>query len=388
MRGTPNRHAAGNNRQEAPSSSARLRISVGEDKGWTLFRIAGKESPIQYTSLDRRKFSDKIEELYRAKSLEKNNKILQVAPSPRIATAKSRNVAQEHTPRQTERQRELGRAESRVADMKERFEGSVSPRAPIPTVLPSLPLPLFSNISPFSKVGKVICKTAVPPPPPPVFHPSSDTKRKSNMSPRTVEEHLAIYVRRLKQIPATQELPTPITVTQKQRTKTSSNIRDRIKLFESMQGTKKLEHEKIKSSYTRKIRTSIKSLFEATSQKTNEDGGSRGLSSQDVKEIADEFQDKEVAPTVRKRNTPVGSWNIVPQVPPSSRTDGAMSEKGIGSPYAEGVKEMIVKEVECGLKQPKPVRVTEMKRMVLLCGDRVGGIMDKERSRVAQSRKL
>jgi hypothetical protein len=26
---------------------------------------------------------------------------------------------------------------------------------------------------------------------------------------------------------------------------------------------------------------------------------------------------------------------------------------------------MIVKEVECGLKQPKPVRVTEMKRMML-----------------------
>jgi hypothetical protein len=65
-----------------------------------------------------------------------------------------------------------------------------------------------------------------------------------------------------------------------------------------------------------------------------------------------------------------------------------MSEKGIASPCAEGVNEMIVKEVECGLKQPKPMRATEMKRMVLLCRDRVAGIMDEERSRIVQSRKL
>lgn len=203
-----------------------------------------------------------------------------------------------------------------------------------------------------------------------------------------MEEPPAVDPRRYKQLSDTQEIPAPITATRKQTAKTSSNIKDRIKLFESIQGTKKPEHAKSKSSYTHKFRTSMKSLFEPTSRKTNEDGGGGGLSSQDVKDIVDELQDTEVAPKVGKRNALVGSWNIVPQVPPSSGTDGAMSEKGIGSPCAEGVKEMIVKEVECGLKQPKPVRVTEMKRMVLLCRERVGGIMDKERSRVAQSRKL
>jgi hypothetical protein len=55
----------------------------------------------------------------------------------------------------------------------------------------------------------------------------------------------------------------------------------------------------------------------------------------------------------------------------------------------EAVRMMVIKEAECGLKQPKPLRVVEMKRMMALCRrDRVGGMMDKEKGRVVLTRKL
>jgi hypothetical protein len=133
----------------------------------------------------------------------------------------------------------------------------------------------------------------------------------------------------------------------------------------------------------------MKSLFEPGAWKSDQDSRGVGLISKHrSKDVIREFERRVNTPKVGKQSKLIGKWNTVQQVPPSSGTDGTMSEKGIASPSADGAEEMIVKEVECGLKQPKPVRVAEMKRMVLLCRERVGVIMDKERSRTVQSRKL
>ena len=50
--------------------------------------------------------------------------------------------------------------------------------------------------------------------------------------------------------------------------------------------------------------------------------------------------------------------------------------------------EMVIKEVECEMKQPKPLRLTEMKRMRLSCLGRAGSIADKEKKRLVDSRTL
>jgi hypothetical protein len=248
-------------------------------------------------------------------------------------------------------------------------------------------MPLFSNISPFSKERKATAELPNPSPAP-VFHLLSPSKRSANISPKTVEEPEAVRKGNDKMIHNVPEVSSSLFATKRQSTKESSTIRDRIKLFESIQQTKKHECERSKTSYARKIRTSMKNLFDSGSRKSGEDGGG-GLSTQEVQNIIDESQDTEaLLPKTKKRGTLVGRWATFQEVPQSNTTDGTMSEKG-GSPCAEGVTVMIVKEAECCLKQPKPVRVTEMKRMMLLCRERVGSIIEKEKGRVVlQARKL
>jgi len=359
---------------------------VSGERGGPLVRPDCNENPPTKLSDDRRKISGKIEDLYRAKSLERNKKSLrefgckQDAPS-----AKARTLPRADITRQTVFEDQKGRTRSRVADIRMRFEGLVTPKPPTQVIPPSLSMPLFSNKSPFSTGRRDNSEIPAPPPPSPVYLPPNEPKGSANVSPKTLPTMPKAGNMKLPQNGL--NIPPPLITTQKQSNKGSSTIRDRIKLFESIQQSKKTDSEKKKkSSYARRIRTSMKSLFE--SRKSDEDGG-RELSSQEVEEIINDFQDTEaLLPKTGKRGTLIGTWTF-PGVSPLDTTDGTMSEKG-GSPCGEGLTVMIVKEVECGLKQPKPVRVTEMKRMILLCRDRVGSIIEKEKSRVAlsQSRKF
>jgi hypothetical protein len=356
-----------------------------EERRRTLIRPAGKEHPTKLTQ-DQWKISGKIEELYRARSLERNQEnlrefgILQDTPSVKARTLPCVNIA-----RHTELEDERGRTRSRVADMRKKFEDAAPQKPPIPVVTPSLSMPLFSNISPFSKDRKALSEAAAPPPYPSVSLPPNDSKRSANISPRTVQEPQAVRKGNERKILDAPEIPPPLNMTRKQPTKGSGTIRDRIKLYENIEQAKKPDCEK-RSSYARRIRTSMKSLFE---RKIDEDDR-RGMSNQEVKDIINEFQDnKLLLPRTVKRNTTSGTWKTFAAGAPSHTTDGTMSERGAGSPCAEGVTVMIVKEAECGLKQPRPVRVTEMKRMMLLCRERVGSIIEKEKSRVVQQpRKL
>jgi hypothetical protein len=280
----PNRDVADSNKLEAPSGGPKRKISVSEIRGRTPIRTAGKENPAR-PNLDRRKISDKIAELYRERSLERNHETLrEVAPSRDLATARSRKMGQRDAPQRTEFRSEVGRTQLRVADMKKKFEVGTAPKAPILMVPPSLPIPVFSNTSPFSKERKAIMEVRILPLPSPVSLPALDVT-KSNISPKTVQGAQAIDVWKGGTVLNSPKIPLPGTTTRKETNETASNIRDRIKLFESIQGTKKPECEKGRSSYTRRIRTSMKSLFELTSRKSEKDDGVVGLSTKDVKDV-------------------------------------------------------------------------------------------------------
>jgi len=348
---------------------------VPGERGRTLVRPDFRENPPAKLSEDKRNISGKIEDLYRAKSLERNNESLRVLGRLQDApSTKARTLPRADPTRQTAFEDEKGRTRSRVADIRMKFEGVVAP---------SLPAPLFSNISPFSTDRKAKSEMPAPLAPIPAFLPPSDSKRSANVSPKRVQDIPNVKAGKFTVPNHDLDIPPPLEATQKQSNKGSSTIKDRIKHFESIQQAKKAEGEKNKSSYARRIRTSMKSLFE--SRKSEEDDA-RGLSNQEVKDIIDDFNDTEaLLPKTGKRGTLIGRWTF-PGVAPSNTTDGTVSEKG-GSPCGEGVTVMIVKEVECGLKQPKPVRITEMKRMMLLCRDRVGNIIEKEKSRVALSQR-
>lgn len=388
VRVTPTTGIANNSRSQAPSSRIQPKPSVTEERGRVQVRTDCKENPTTKLSLDQRKISGKIEELYRAKSLERNRDSLrEFGSSHDPLSIRARTLPRAHITRQTVFEDDRGRTRSRVADIRMKFEGATPPKPPIPVTPPLLPMPLFSNISPFSKEGKATAEVPNPSPAP-VFHPPSPSKRSASISPKTVQEPETVPKGDDTMIHNVPEVSSSLFASQRQSTKESGTIRDRIKLFESIQQPKKHECEKSKTSYARKIRTSMKNLFESGSRKSGEDGG-RGLSTQEVQSIIDGFQDTEAPlPRTGKRGTLVGRWTTFREVPPSNTTDGAVSEKG-GSPCAEGVTVMIVKGAECCLKQPKPVRVTEMKRMMLLCRERVGSIIEKEKGRaVLQARKL
>jgi hypothetical protein len=386
VRVTPNKDTTSSTQRQVLSSEIKQKPSTVEGRGRKLIRPAVKENRTKLTQ-DQRKISAKIEELYRVKSLERNQENLQeFGTSQETPSARARTLPRVNGARQTEFEGGRGRALSRVATMRKRFEGAAPPKPLIPVVPPTLPMLLFSNISPFSKDRKAVSEAAAPPPDPPVFLPPSDSKRSANVSPKTVQEPRTVRKGSKRMILNAPEIQPPLATTWKQPAKGSSTIRDRIKLFENIQQPTKAECENSKSSYARRIRTSMKSLFE---RKSGEDDG-RGLNSQEVKDIINEFQDNELLlPKTVKRNTISGTWKTFAEGAPSHTMDGTMSERGIGSPCTEGVTVMIVKEAECGLKQPRPVRVTEMKRMMLLCRERVGSIIEKEKSRAAQqSRKL
>jgi hypothetical protein len=119
-------------------------------------------------------------------------------------------------------------------------------------------------------------------------------------------------------------------------------------------------------------------------------GGDKGVSGRGVKKFVEEIEVEKLSAgtKVGKRGTMGGGRSMMPKVPAASSGDGTMSD-AIGSTGMEAERMMVIKEAECGLKQPKPLRVVEMKRMMALCRrDRVGGMMDKEKGRVVLTRKL
>jgi hypothetical protein len=152
----------------------------------------------------------------------------------------------------------------------------------------------------------------------------------------------------------------------------SSAIGDQIKLFESRLEPASNRSMKIKNSPPKRSGGSVigqrKRAFEDI-----RDGGNavhgfwQGLSTTEIKNIVkelQELQEMEIGGKMGKRYTlAAGKWKI------SKAPDPTLNQRPIEMMMdgAEDATDMIVREAECGLKEPKPLRLTETRSIIWMC---------------------
>jgi hypothetical protein len=370
-----------------------------EDRGHRIVATTRKASP---PSLSHRRISDKVEQLYTAKSLERNDakwrdiaekkeRVHSVVSSPKSI----KSIGQRCTTREAKIPNSLPTTPSKVADMKKIFDSSDSLEAKAP--IKGLPpyRPVFSTIPDLARYEKL--KVDLPLPSPPIRGPLSqvELKRTSEMSLKSMKENLSTVTET--KPPAPLDLGTfPRIYPRKKKSRPKSQIiGEKIKIFEgSRESRQTAEPQKGNSSFTRKMRSSMQSFFEAQSNsvvdKERSAGRDKGVSGRGVKDFVEEIEvvKLSVGMKVEKRGTMSGRLSMIPKVLAARGGDGTTSD-AIGSPGVEVARMMVIKEAECGLKQPKPLRIVEMKRMMALCRrDRVGGMMEKEKGRGVLTRKL
>ncbi|KAE8445641.1 hypothetical protein EG329_012938 [Mollisiaceae sp. DMI_Dod_QoI] len=392
-------------RRESDTRIAKLLSSRDENVGQGLDRSSAEKRTIMpqeaereqsmlrkdmHATLDRKQISDKIQLLYRAKSLERNQASNQIKNSRTSIPAtgiSSYNTGNELA--DSDFARYLRKKSSKVAAMTKLFNNGSAPK-PSVIVRTAQTKPVFSTQSPFIEHGKLAATEAMPPPTPPLM-PQLMAKRKSTISPKTVYKFTNVHadansLGKLR-INAIQQ---PAMLQNKPSQPKGRTINEKVRLFESARDDKETMPIRKRSVFTRKLNRSLKSLFEPPSSRRSEDEKQarqgRGLNGKEVAAIVDEIQDIGKPAKIGKgKSTPVGRWNRVPPALVSNGGDGAVSEKGVGSPSAAEVEQMVVKEAECGLKEPKPVRVAEVKRMMLICKERFGDMMDKEKVQTRRS---
>lgn len=384
----------------APGATRARRNTLLEAKPYAALEVGGDGTAppsfaVQDQSsrpLSRRRLSTKIEELYRAKNMEKKGEEGQEISQGQEAT-KAMTV-EANTVRELERRLTEPRAgkfsdmtRSKVAAMRRLFSPrSASPEVPCCGLDPFLDL---DPISPPQKPKQIARQQESKPPKPPTPPPLPPTK--ATIVPKTSST--------IEQIPGASEV---------------SNVLDKIKTDVSLAASpikvsppkSKLIAEKVKTFETapksgdetvqprrgkalrRRLSKSLRSLFEAPSRRSREDELDK---SKPV--VASAKPKRALSPDgngeISSRGSIVGRWNKLPPNAMSSGGDGTASEKRSPSLAEEGeVAEIIIKGVECGLKEPRPVRATEMKRMALLCRDRMEEIIDREKGRVSQRGKF
>ncbi|KAH6713016.1 hypothetical protein BKA61DRAFT_67423 [Leptodontidium sp. MPI-SDFR-AT-0119] len=348
--------------------------------------------------LSRRRLSNKIEELYRAKSMEKKRDDVQETTQPQEATMNlivASSKAHEYERKATEPRanRLSGITRSKVAAMRKLFDGKFSPRSATPET-PCCGLDPFQDIIPSSPSQQEEQKTRLqdhmpqdPPTPPPL--PLAKGRQASKLSLRIGREP-GLVPETASAFDKTKNVVShPISPIKKLSPPKSKLIGDKVKIFET---TPEIATDTVQprrgKAFRRRLSKSLRSLFEAPSRKSQEDESDQYKQSE-----ASSMPKRVLSPDgngmASKRGTIGGRWNKIPTAV-SSGGDGAVSEKQSASPAEEDeFAEMVVKGVECGLKQPpRPVRAVEMKRMALLCKDRMGDIMDREKGRVSQRRKF
>lgn len=89
----------------------------------------------------------------------------------------------------------------------------------------------------------------------------------------------------------------------------------------------------------------------------------QGLSMKDLNYIANGFRQVKNGVKLGKGDIDVQKWNTIKLSPTSTRRFVEMEDGRVNS----APREMIIREDECGLKEPKPLRFAEMKRVIWLC---------------------
>lgn len=347
------------------------------------------------TESDKRKVSAKIEKLLQANNLERReNKQYDAGPPTSEASPVSpgqKLVSKSNVPTSIKKPAEIKR--SRVADMRKIFDGRISVKNSVATVESRIP-----RRSKFTETAGDQVVTIVPDntafehaltslvPVPPITPPLPP------WTPMEAQASLMSTPMNVEKSPNTDRNPTlrtgdsPMHAALRRKSKV---IGDKMRLFESKHEDQSTS-EHLRRVLSKKINRSLKSIFESKSEdgkgrvkertarlqqkEAGLTGRGKGLSGKEAQDIMDEFQVPEKSPARSgrsKTSTLIGKWTW--------GQDGSVSP------------EMIVKEAECGLKHPKPLRLTEMTRMMALCREKVGmgsvKYMEKERPVLRERRE-
>ncbi|PBP19093.1 mating-type alpha-pheromone receptor PreB [Diplocarpon rosae] len=333
--------------------------------------------------LSRRRLSNKISELYSAKSVEKQPENKQKVAEQEFAlpSKASSQTGFEHEELNSGAAKNSERRYSRVAAMRQIFDHNLAARSPPSKATLLDAQPGFQQTFPSRQQGLPKPKpiTVQPPPPNPPPLPVPKDRRESAAAPETTE-----LVGTLPKV--TKTWPSQSSSPNKKRPQPKSKvIGDKLKLFETIpQNTDHAEQSGRRGIFRRRLSKSLRSLFEPPVRKSQEEA-EQGKAIIPLGKPPKET--RVVSPDgngiIGKRNAVVGRWNSFSPAPVTSGIDGTMSERQSVSQVKEGVAETVVKGVDCGLEEPRPVRAIEMRRMSLLCKDRVGDIVESQRGRRA-----
>lgn len=361
-----------NRRNNASPEKTPTREPRGRSLGPSITARKGK-----HISQTRRNISDKIEALYRAKSLERRaeNVKMSEAPIKPLAFNKIDNRRENRKSiAKTDSGRNFSGTTSKVAEMKRMFDERLQAQAAAGQQRSKSPV---TNFSRKLNVDRRSFDTSQAPPPPPM--PEFSSKRTSGVSPKTVVEPVPIPEpdprKDLNHI-----AHAPVSAPAEGRPRARSKvIDDRVKQFEDInQKIDATNSRKKERSFSGMIGNSLismrKSFYELSSWKKYESQEEkRGLSGKDIQSIVNELTDGADDGKIGKRKTIVGRWNAIPQRKAAKTLDENMMTFGsvVGSEV-----DMVVKEAQCGLKEPKPRRAAEMERMMLLCREREARMRD------------
>jgi hypothetical protein len=347
-------------------------------------------------SSSRAKVCSQIEALYRAKSLERRGETSHENHTdqfPITPTKLQRETTSEKVMSTPVRRRPKFPADvspSRVGEMKKLFEKQA---LNVPETPQSNKSPLKRSIEPANSIERegtvkqsqpssAQPPPSSPPPPPPL---PSFSNRTSGISPKTLRETL---LRTPVPVPATLKPVEPIIAppiktkpaeTKAQQMK-SRLLVEKIRLFEDIAERKtRIESRRKRRSISNKITIpslkSRKSLFELTTRKSTK-SLSKSQSSETIQAISKDSQRGALSTRFGKRTSQRGTSYNLPQDAASDFSNAsyltARDDTQILLESTSASLEMVVKEAQCGLREPKPMRLVEMKRMMLLCRDKAG----------------
>lgn len=327
--------------------------------------------------VSRRRLSNKISEIYSTKNLEKRQKEMQEAVADQESNlaptmALGEPAKQETVTTKPVRLSIRERKNSKVAAMRKIFDRNFASKSSSSDGAQAPQQPAIEDFSPQHEEQS--SKT----------HPTSVRSSKCTIEPPTTprigQEPAASNVGDAPKMARTWPSH-PRSPTKKPSPPKSRAITDKLNIFEKVEGDADNAGPPIQRKRTifrRKLSKSLRSLFEPPSRKSQEEASvvetsvPVGRPANRATVMSPDGND-----VIGKKSTNVGRWNIVPSMPLSSGGDGTTSERHSLSRVNEEVVEMVIKGVECDLEEPRPVRAKDMKRMALLCRDRVSDMLEK-----------
>jgi hypothetical protein len=369
----------------------RLACSPTVPSGQGRYPASSKENGKRLSST-RAKVGNQIEALYRAKSMERQREMTHDTHNDQIPTTPTRpqkgKVGKDvmSSPGTLQAMWSTDISPSRVLEMKKLFEKQILVDEETLLSSNSLGKSVVDEVSLIESEGTVKpSQRPSPPPPPPLPNFSSRT---SGISPKTIRETLRKPPGVVIASAAHIEIPEPLVVqplkTQReeprgQRLK-SRLLGEKIKLFEDIAQRKaRLGSRRKKRSFSGKSNipslNSRRSIFEMATRKTAK-SSFKSVSPETIQETVEDIGQDLFNTRRSKRKTQQEKLYNLPQDATSDFSNTSYLTARDDTPLLQANTsvslDMVVKEAQCGLREPKPMRLVEMKRMMLLCREKAG----------------